>query len=537
MTRRPESEPERADEPRLPAPGPRPQYHSRHPLPGAAASVLAFALMGALAPVTAQGPPDPARQRNDAQRQLETSSDTLRTAQQRAQTIQQDVQQLNSEQARINEQLIELGRLAQTSEARLSQIEARMSELDVLEKQLRGSLAARHDRIAKLFSAMQRMGRNPPPVIVTRREDALQMVRSAMLLARAFPELKSQADELSHRLKELLSVMAQAREEGERLKSETARLSDARTRLAAMVETKRRSVSERQKELEDVRRSAAEIARSVTDLSDLIGRLDKAVAQRTLLAEYERELSERAAREAREKEAAEATARAAAAPPTSPPAGAPAAGPAGPLAQRPADSAAPSRPAVRPTIAEPSLPDPGKDSGTQVASVRPVPPRTTFEPQGALAANPGRMKPAIPFHLARGQLPTPAQGRRILGFNEKNQFGRQSRGIVIETRHGATVIAPSDGWVVYAGEFRSYGQVLIINAGGGYHVLLANLARTDVEVGRFVLAGEPVGAMSSNMVGKSQDSAPVLYVEFRNKEGQSIDPTPWWADGSQKVQG
>ena len=147
------------------------------------------------------------------------------------------------------------------------------------------------------------------------------------------------------------------------------------------------------------------------------------------------------------------------------------------------------------------------------------------------------MKPAMPFHLAKGQLPLPAQGRQIMAFGEKNQFGRLSRGVVIETRYSATIISPSDGWVVYAGEFRSYGQVLIINAGGGYHILLANLARTDVEVGRFVLAGEPVGAMSSNVVGKTQDTAPVLYVEFRNKEGQSIDPTPWWADGSQKVQG
>ena len=54
---------------------------------------------------------------------------------------------------------------------------------------------------------MQRMGRNPPPVIVTQREDALQMVRSAMLLARAFPELKTQADELSRRLQDLVRVI------------------------------------------------------------------------------------------------------------------------------------------------------------------------------------------------------------------------------------------------------------------------------------------------------------------------------------------
>src|SRR5262249_14866939 len=149
-----------------------------------------------------------------------------------------------------------------------------------------------------------------------------------------------------------------------------------------------------------------------------------------------------------------------------------------------------------------------RETNTQVASLGARPSRIALEPQGALATNHGRMKPATPFHLTKGQLPFPAQGRRVLAFGDKNQFGRVSRGIVLEPRPGATVIAPSDGWVVYAGEFRSYGQVLIINAGGGYHILLANLARTEVEVGRFVLAGEPVGVMSSNVVANSQDSAP-----------------------------
>ena len=134
-------------------------------------------------------------------------------------------------------------------------------------------------------------------------------------------------------------------------------------------------------------------------------------------------------------------------------------------------------------------------------------------------------------------MPLPAQGRKLIAFGDKTQFGSTSKGIVLETRAGATITSPCDGWVVYAGEFRSYGQVLIVNAGGGYHVLLANLSRIDVEVGRFVLGSEPVGTMSSNLKGKGQDSAPVLYVEFRNKEGHSIDPEPWWAEGSQKVQG
>jgi murein hydrolase activator len=332
-----------------------------------------------------------------------------------------------------------------------------------------------------LLAAMQRMGRNPPPVMITRRADALAMVRSAMLLAAAFPELREQAVTLAEQLKQLTGVMTQIRTEGDRLRAETTRLNDARTRLAGLQESKRQSLTERQTELALVREAAAEISRNVSGLSDLIGKLDKEVAERTGLGSYEQEIAEK---------------------------------------QR----AAESKPA----------------SDTEPA------PSVVLAPKGDRVAmlTPGRIKPAMPFADAKGLLPTPAQGRRVLTFGEKTQYGSLSKGIVIETRQAAQVVSPTDGWIVYAGEFRSYGQLLIINAGGGYHILLAGLSQIDVQLGQFVLAGEPVGVMSAaakssqatTSQAKTQDSAPVLYVEFR-KDQRPIDPEPWWADGSRKVQG
>jgi septal ring factor EnvC (AmiA/AmiB activator) len=93
--------------------------------------------------------------------------------------------------------------------------------------------------------------------------------------------------------------------------------------------------------------------------------------------------------------------------------------------------------------------------------------------------------------------------------------------------------------VVYSGPFRSYGQLLIINAGGGYHVLLAGMGRIDVSLGQFVLTGEPVAVMGASLPagqGHNDNSRPVLYVEFR-KDGRPIDPGPWWAEAPEKVQG
>ncbi|MFZ4808587.1 MAG: murein hydrolase activator EnvC family protein [Hyphomicrobiaceae bacterium] len=154
----------------------------------------------------------------------------------------------------------------------------------------------------------------------------------------------------------------------------------------------------------------------------------------------------------------------------------------------------------------------------------------------AAAFNPGRLKPSLPFTAAKGRLPLPAIGRRALAFNEKTQYGGQSKGIVIETRHSAQVTSPADGWIIYAGPFRSYGQLLIINPGNGYHILLAGMHQIDIQLGQFVLAAEPVGTMAPAVKRNSQDNSPVLYVEFR-KDGRPIDPEPWWTETVQKVQG
>lgn len=153
-------------------------------------------------------------------------------------------------------------------------------------------------------------------------------------------------------------------------------------------------------------------------------------------------------------------------------------------------------------------------------------------PKLAALGDPGRLAPAIAFASARGHLRLPVNGVAIRAFGAPDGGGGTQKGLSIATHPGAQITAPCDGWVVYAGPFRSYGQLLILNAGGGYHVLLAGMERISVDLGQFVLTGEPVAAMG----GQAQLSAavttgskkPVLYVEFR-KDGTPIDPSPWWA--------
>jgi septal ring factor EnvC (AmiA/AmiB activator) len=139
-------------------------------------------------------------------------------------------------------------------------------------------------------------------------------------------------------------------------------------------------------------------------------------------------------------------------------------------------------------------------------------------------------------------LPLPVNGVKIRNFGDTDSMGGAEKGLAIAARPGAQVTAPCDGLVVYAGPFRSYGQLLILNAGGGYHVLLMGMERISVDPGQFVLTGEPVAAMGSGGLIAAASatitpSQPVLYIEFR-KDGTPIDPGPWWATSeSEKVRG
>ena len=98
--------------------------------------------------------------------------------------------------------------------------------------------------------------------------------------------------------------------------------------------------------------------------------------------------------------------------------------------------------------------------------------------------------------------------------------------MAIRSRAGAPVVAPFDGRVLYAGPFRSYGLILIIDHGQGYHTLLAGLGRLHMAVGQTVLAGEPIGVMARDK-GLSADRLD-LYLELRH-DGTPIDPLPWLA--------
>lgn len=167
---------------------------------------------------------------------------------------------------------------------------------------------------------------------------------------------------------------------------------------------------------------------------------------------------------------------------------------------------APAKPSVKPsagkTPAKPAAPKPGatKPSASQPA-----------KPPAAVAARPpaGTASPL-----------QPAVGTRLHRFGQ-TVSGEKQEGLTLATRPAAQVISPLDARVQYAGVFRTYGLMAILDVGNDVLVVVSGLDALYPEAGQWVLAGEPIGRMADR-----KSPSPELYLEVRRK-GQPVDPEKW----------
>ncbi len=180
---------------------------------------------------------------------------------------------------------------------------------------------------------------------------------------------------------------------------------------------------------------------------------------------------------------------------------------------------------IAPQVGPPDAPRPDVDERGQQKDIA-----SDAAPMVAAAIDPARPKNLRPFATARGALVMPVAGRLKRRYGENDEFGAASKGILVEAPSGGRVVAPFDGRIEFAGPFRGYGQILIIEHGDGYHSLLAGLERIDGVVGQWLVTGEPVGIMPTG------DRGAALYLELR-RHGQPINPSPWLATREDKVSG
>jgi septal ring factor EnvC (AmiA/AmiB activator) len=418
----------------------------------------AAAQVAASTPQTTTASSDAIKQR---EQELETTRAQQKSASELQEKLKADIAAIGQDRSKLNQQLIDIAAQVRGVETRIGDAETRLRPLDSREQQIRSSLDSRRSEIVEVLAALQRAGRRTPPALLVRPEDALQSLRTAMLLGSVVPELRARAEKLAGDLSELVTLRKTIATERDRLAVDRDKLREDQPRLAALIEERQRKQSSIEKDMEAEGARAIALSRQVDSLQGLIAKMEQDL-----------------------KSAAKAAA---------------------------------------------------------TASLQGTPATPNGKPNLGALKDPARMSPAIAFASAKGLFAMPVNGVKIREFGGSDGAGGVERGISLATRAGAQVTTPCDGWVVYAGPFRSYGQLLILNAGGGYHVLIAGMERISVNIGQFVLTGEPVATMGSKSqvasILAANASQPVLYVEFR-KDGTPIDPGPWWAaNEGEKVRG
>ncbi len=156
---------------------------------------------------------------------------------------------------------------------------------------------------------------------------------------------------------------------------------------------------------------------------------------------------------------------------------------------------------------------------------------SSFDPNRLPDKN--RIAPAFAFSSLKGRLALPVRGDVVGAFGDAQGGGRKAQGMTVVARPNALVTAPADGWIIFAGKFRSFGQMVILDVGENYRIVMTGMEKVNVRPGQFVVAGEPVAEMGATRIASAaalslETEGPTLYIEFwQNKN--PIDSRSWWS--------
>src|ERR1700720_4418837 len=243
------------------------------------ALVLGTALAGAAAVALAQQP-NSAADKATRQQELDSLQAEQRRAADAEALLKGEIAALGEDRRKLNEALVATAGRLRLAENHIAATEARLKKLADNERAIRKSLDGRRALITEILAALERIGRRPPPAIITAPEDALASVRTAMLLGAVLPEMRGDADALAADLLELARVRNEMRLEREALGRDVAAFSDDQLRMSLLVQERQKKQAEAEKALDTQRQRIAQLARQADNLKDLIAKLERDSAAR-----------------------------------------------------------------------------------------------------------------------------------------------------------------------------------------------------------------------------------------------------------------
>ncbi|NUB22485.1 peptidoglycan DD-metalloendopeptidase family protein [Azospirillum formosense] len=419
--------------------------------------------------------------------QTESPGQTLKRVEQDLQTdkalqrqLDRQSQTLQKELDELRDRLVGLADQERAQEDELAHLEESLTALETQERSQAEKLEGERQQIAALLAALQRVARIPPEAALARPDGPVDTLRSALLLRDTVPALRARADALA----QALTRLAETREtlQAQRGRTYAARLTliDRQKEIGQLVARREELSRQTDEERQQVAQRTARLTGQAADLRQLMDRIE---------AERRAAAAMAAKREAERLEAE----------------------------RRLAEQRAAEQKAAEQKLAEQKAAE-QRQAEQKLAEQRSSEQRARAETETARAA------PGAPV----GER-LPVGGRVTVRYGEADRYGATSRGVTIQARSGSTVVSPQAGTIVFAGPFRGYGQILIVEHSHGYHSLIAGFGRIDTAVGRRVATGEPIGLMPA-------DGSPDLYFELR-RHGQPINPQRGFGAPEGKGQG
>jgi septal ring factor EnvC (AmiA/AmiB activator) len=488
---------------------------TRRPLHFDSASQRGFRAFGALFACMLLWPGE--SQAQETSERLKDVEQALEASESESQSLGRKADELQQEIVALQDKSIDAAEKIQDLESQLTRIETTLQDLEIRHETKTAELKAQHGNLYHTLAALQRIAVQPTEAVLVSWGAPVERVRSALLLKAAIPAIEERAARLRDDLEELSSLRLAIEQQHFELAATAKVLAEERRRLGELIGRKKGLHAETLGERESVESNAERLAVEAKNLRDLLARLEEQSRMRAAQearARVAEQLRAQAELKAQRAQAALEAQKAQKAQEESQP-----------------ESAAPAL--VEETRVEEAYEGTrslAEDIGEGEATARNENPALASLTPGTLE-RPDNVR-AFPQGNAIPLLIMPVRGQLVLVYGQR-AIGADSvsKGISIQTRTQAQVVAPYDGQIVYAGKFRGYGQILIIEHGGRYHTLLAGLERIDAVAGQWILAGEPIGIM-----GGSQEQFPELYLELRHA-GQPVNPLPWLATTDDKVQG
>ncbi len=380
--------------------------------------------------------------------------------------LQAQAAQISVEMAEVSRQMVKKAKQIQNTEDKISRTE---KELAALQKELKAAeenFMAEDENLIKTLYALQNLALKPTESLFVQPLTPVEIIRSAMLLRETVPFLAEEAAQIRDKLNNIAAKKSKIEQQVKNISRSKLALEKEHRQMKELIQKKSKIRSRIETRSAAAKQKIQQLAAQAKDIKELLLKLEK---ERKAREKIERERLEKARREREQLERYRAEQEAL---------------------------------AVNQRREKERLEQARSDD--------------LIKEQTAFIKDIGKN-----FEKAKGKLSMPARGPVVVAYGQETAKGVSSKGITIKTRSEAQVISPFDGSVIFAGPFRGYGKIIIVEHGEHYMSLLAGLENIDCEVGQMLLAGEPIGQMPKNEDAK-------LYVELR-KDSRPIDPEAWIA--------